>query len=567
MSIMLQNNNSGGVPGKIGTSLFMVMFAMFGMMFIGFMAYTFVQGAAAQSWTETPCRIVAGEIVYPKHSGSKYSYKVEYSYVYNGRTYSAARLSFSSSEGEYKKILQLSRDYPPGRDANCYVNPSNPSDAVLVRKVKWDMLPFMIIPLIFVAVGIGGIYFTWKKKKLAALNNNTAAIPQPLKSGRSGRYALCVFFGIFLLVGVFAGYFTFIKPVLKIWLSANWPQVPCVIESSRVASSSGKSTTYSAEVIFRYQYQGIAHIGDKYDFISGSSSGYDSSARIAGSYFAGRKTFCHVNPDNPDEAVLSRNFRPELWIGLIPAVFALVGFCGIIGALRYGKKVKVHVYEQPAKGGGDFVLKYDGVSESVLQPVSTPLKTLAGITIAAIFWNAIVSVFVFQAGKSWSTNNVEWFLSFFMIPFVLVGLLLIFLVLHTLLQAFNPRPVLKLDPASPALGGKAALSWEIPDYRSITRLEITLEGYEEAKSRSGNNNTIAKSVFEQIGIADTVDRREITAGNAAFTVPRESMHTFDADSNKIIWRLKLKGKKRFFPDLNYEYAVNVMPSGIDRRRL
>lgn len=571
MSIMLQNkNNSEGVPNKIGASLFLLVFAAFGMFFMGIMAYSFYQGAAAGSWVETPCRITAGEIVYPQRSGSKYSYKVAYSYVYSGRNYSATRLSFNTQGGEYKKVLKLSQDYAPGMDVKCYVNPSNPSDAVLVRKVDFELLPFMFIPLIFVAIGFGGIYLTWRKKKQAEAAADSAVAaplpPSPLKSARAGRYALCVFFGIFLLVGVFAGYFMFLKPVFKIWLSSSWPQVPCVIESSRMTESSDSDgTTYGVEVIYRYQYQGTAYVGDKYDFISGTSSGHEAKARIVRNYPPGQKTFCYVNPANPDDAVLSRAFRSELWFGLIPGAFALIGFIGITGSLRYGRKSKVHVYEQALRSETSYVRERDSSGETVLHPVSTPLKTFLGTTLGAVLWNGLVSIFVYQAVKSWGTNNVEWFLSFFIIPFVLVGLLLIFMIFYTLLQLFNPKPVLKILPSSPALGERVSLSWEIPDYRSISRLEIKLEGSEEVKYRSKEDSICtAKNLFEQIGVVETEQPLEISAGNVTFSMPRESMHSFDAKNNKIIWRLKLRGHKRLFPNLSYEYTIDVLPVGAKR---
>ena len=375
---------------------------------------------------------------------------------------------------------------------------------------------------------------------------------------------MCAFFGIFLLAGILIGYSSFLKPIMKMQFAANWPQISCEVESSRVVSHSGKSTTYSIEVIFRYQYKSVDYTGDKYNFIGGSSSGYDSKAKAVRDYPPGKKTFCYVNPENPEEAVLSRAPSSELWVGLVPAVFALVGLGGIIGTLKYGKKTRVHIYEQPVKREDNYVREYASNGGSVLQPVSTPLKTFFGVIVGAVFWNGIVSVFVIQAVKSWSSNNVEWFLSLFMIPFVLVGLVLIFMVFYTLLQIFNPRPVLKLDPASPALGERVSLSWEIPDYRSINRLEIKLEGYEEVKYRSKNSDSdsIDKNVFEQLRIADINDQREITAGNIEFTMPRDSMHSFDADNNKIIWLLKLHGRRNLFPDLKYEYYVKIMPEKV-----
>ena len=63
---------------------------------------------------------------------------------------------------------------------------------------------------------------------------------------------------------------------------------------------------------------------------------------------------------------------------------------------------------------------------------------LIGITIFALFWNGIVSLFLF------SDTGVSG--SLFMSPFVLIGLGAIAWTVYCFLALFNPRPVLTINP-------------------------------------------------------------------------------------------------------------------------
>ena len=95
----------------------------------------------------------------------------------------------------------------------------------------------------------------------------------------------------------------------------------------------------------------------------------------------------------------------------------------------------------------------------VLKPSASPLGKLIAITFVCLFWNGIVSVFVWQASKGWRTGNPDGCLTVFLIPFVLIGLLLIWSVFHQFLALFNPRPRLALSSRSIPLGGSASLDW------------------------------------------------------------------------------------------------------------
>jgi hypothetical protein len=77
----------------------------------------------------------------------------------------------------------------------------------------------------------------------------------------------------------------------------------------------------------------------------------------------------------------------------------------------------------------------------------TPLGAFFGLTLVALFWNGIVSVFLWQVVASWRQGQPNGCLTAFLIPFVLVGLGLIYAVGRQFLVLFNPRPHITLTPA------------------------------------------------------------------------------------------------------------------------
>ena len=148
-----------GVVGLVG---FLSVFTAMGLVF----AWLLVIGpalriSAARNWPATPCTVLSSELETHSGDGTTYSIEITYEYEYNGNRYTSDRYSFSStgSSSGRKGKAKVVDAHPPGRETVCYVNPSDPQDAVLHRGFTADMW-FGLIPLIFVAVGAGGIIFT-----------------------------------------------------------------------------------------------------------------------------------------------------------------------------------------------------------------------------------------------------------------------------------------------------------------------------------------------------------------------------------------------------------------------
>jgi hypothetical protein len=140
--------------------IFLGIFGIFGLTaLVWFFLPPIFQMFEARSWVSVPCRIVSSRV--SRHPGGRhgptFSIDVVYTYSYNGQSYQSNRYEFmgGSSSGEASKQLVV-RQLSPGSTANCFVNPADPTQAVMVRGLSLDMLA-IVIPLTFAGVGIGGI--------------------------------------------------------------------------------------------------------------------------------------------------------------------------------------------------------------------------------------------------------------------------------------------------------------------------------------------------------------------------------------------------------------------------
>jgi len=119
----------------------------------------------ARQWPATPCTVVSSEVQSHSDSdGTTYSVHIVYRYTVNGHEYQSRRYDFmGGSSSGYKGKQAVVRRYPPGKKAVCYVNPRDPSDAVLEPRFT-PMMLVGLFPLIFVAVGAGGVVWVFTNK-------------------------------------------------------------------------------------------------------------------------------------------------------------------------------------------------------------------------------------------------------------------------------------------------------------------------------------------------------------------------------------------------------------------
>lgn len=153
-----------GREQKIGRGVAIVLFAVFAIVGAG-MLYPFgirpvLKAFDAEKWQEIPCKIITAEV--GSHSGddgTTYSIDITYEYRFEGKTYRSDKYYFTSgSSSGYKSKARIVNEYKNAANPVCFVNPENPSEAVLVRGLHAELL-FGFFPLIFLVVGVGGLVF------------------------------------------------------------------------------------------------------------------------------------------------------------------------------------------------------------------------------------------------------------------------------------------------------------------------------------------------------------------------------------------------------------------------
>ena len=164
--------------------LFALPFAAVGVGATAWIIWDLVTYQRAQGWEEVPAVIVRAEL--ESHSGGDggptYEATADYTYQYKGRQYAGSRVSFSTGSDNVGSFQQnthrtLKKHQKSGEPFRCYVNPSDPTEAVLFRGMRWEMIGFKaLFAVMFGAFGfilLGCLLFSRRKtkqdKKMAAL--------------------------------------------------------------------------------------------------------------------------------------------------------------------------------------------------------------------------------------------------------------------------------------------------------------------------------------------------------------------------------------------------------------
>ena len=170
----------GAGPGPGCMTVFALPFAAVGVGMAWWIFSTVSLAVAARAWVETPARILSAELT----GGDSQRAEARYRYVFAGRAYESARVSFytgSDNIGSFQRdaYAELERHLAPPAAAEtealeadpaqprtpmfrCFVNPAQPAEAVLYRQVRVPMLLFQLtFMLIFGGAGFGLIFGAW----------------------------------------------------------------------------------------------------------------------------------------------------------------------------------------------------------------------------------------------------------------------------------------------------------------------------------------------------------------------------------------------------------------------
>ncbi len=557
MRISISSGDSEGtgcrsVFGKLVGSVFFGLFLGMGLFFLVMLIGETVRDVATWRWDPTPCTIVSSEVVDSGDDEQPFEASVRYRYAVDGQEHLGDRVSRrANTESDFGKAQRRALRYEQDSETTCYVDPADPSRAVLERSVPWTAL-MVLLPLVFVVIGGGGLFVIWRPGRAQA-DQETVSISQGAR-GQGGHRVLLVMGLVFVVVGVVVFVAVFMLPMIRLVRAISWPEVPCTVISSTVRShTSDDGTTYKIDILYEYEYSGRTWRSNRYGFLDVSSSGYAGKKEVVDQYPPGTEGRCWVDPEDPTRAVLDRSFRPTYLLGLLPLIFVLAGGALVAHSRKVARKNR--------RSADPAVIAEPSGGESVeLESSTSPAAKFFGIVLVALVWNGIVSVLVWQVIKGWQSGRPDWFLTIFTVPFVLVGLGLAVGIFYFALALANPRPNLVLLPAQPRLGDDLRVEWRFTGRSSrINHLTIVIEGKEEATYQRGTDTHTDTEVFATLGLIDTVNYWEIGKGVAEVFLPEDTMHSFAALHNKIVWSIKVEGEIHRWPDVDDEFPIAVLP--------
>jgi hypothetical protein len=119
---------------------------------------------ASKHWQETPCKIISAKV--DKDVGAKwgvaYSIDIVYEYEFAGSKYSSNEYYFTPNNYSFfKKPARIVNEYTNARNPVCFVNPQNPSEAVLLRGFHSELLKGLLLLLVLV-IPVSGIIYAIK---------------------------------------------------------------------------------------------------------------------------------------------------------------------------------------------------------------------------------------------------------------------------------------------------------------------------------------------------------------------------------------------------------------------
>ena len=394
---------------------------------------------------------------------------------------------------------------------------------------------------------------------------------EPISRTASGRPGGCAtgivvpFLGLFVAVGIGAGYLLSARPLYLAYQARGWTPLACDVVSSRIIEGDGTSR---ADIVYRYEVGGRRYTADRYNFVPGMTSDSTVPAAVA-SHPPGATFECYVDPADPTRAVINRETTYWYYLG-IPVFVMFAGIPGGIGyatlrSRRRDRTAERSLTARPPQAVADSRFGHPpSVGETgpiVLKPTASPLAKLLTITFVCLLWNGIIGVFTyFEVRGIVEGEPFGWVMALFLLIFQGVGLSLLVAVPYQLLAMASPRPILTVSRGTVPLGASVSFAWQLSGAaHRVTRLRITLQGREEARYRRGTDTHTDMNTFFSETLVDATHAMGIARGSGAIRVPADAMHTFTATNNKVIWSLHVAGDIARWPDVDETFDITVRP--------
>lgn len=189
-----------------------------------------------------------------------------------------------------------------------------------------------------------------------------------------------------------------------------------------------------------------------------------------------------------------------------------------------------------------------------------------GVLAVALFWNGIVSVFVWQAVAAFRGGNPDWFLMVFLIPFVLIGLVLVVVGVVAagawVIAMLTGRVTVEVDAHPFVPGGTYRGRVAQTGLCRLRQVGVALVCTESATYQAGTSESTAHCEAAK-ELAELPEPLPAAPTDFTLTVPAGAMHSFEAKKNKVTWKVSLWGRVLGVLPYGRVFEVVVRPGDSD----
>lgn len=372
---------------------------------------------------------------------------------------------------------------------------------------------------------------------------------EPISTPRAGPGHGCgmLFAVVFGIAGLAMAIPLFMLPAWRVVQARTWVETPCVIVASRIDTRRGDDgDVHRLEVRYRYRAPprvpgtapGGEREGDRYDFSTGYSSRIDDRARMLAALPPGSPEVCWVDREHPERAVLVRGMTARLWTNALILVFPAFALVLMLSLRSRRRSVQAGV----AAGRT--------ASEPLaLMPGQARWLRMVFLLLFAGIWNGVVWFGAADLRGNWFT--------LFLLPFMLVGLVLLILCAWSLLDLLNPRVRLRIEAGDLHPGGGGVLAWELDRLASRLHLHIALELREEATYDRGSSTATDRTVLHRVVLVESDDGPSLLSGRVPFALPAGLPATFAGGRNHLRWVVSVECGIPRWPRVSQAWEMQV----------
>ena len=180
--------------GSVGEGLFFGVFFLLGCIGLALILVTLVipEWRVNRQFVEHGCLVVDKAVGQIKDDrGTLYRPEIKIRYQIGGETYFTTTYDIRNAYSSGREAAEAARDqFVVGQQYPCWYDPADPSVAVLVRGYSWWVWLLFVVPVSFILMGGGGLFYTmlhWGKsaERRAALAQRASELPLFEAGGKS----------------------------------------------------------------------------------------------------------------------------------------------------------------------------------------------------------------------------------------------------------------------------------------------------------------------------------------------------------------------------------------------